>query len=91
MPPFEDKCRQLYYTVYHRRKQERTVSVVLPVRLSEMEKKRAAVSAKRRGLPLATYLKSLLEKESSPPVRFEIGGKAPKIPKHGITRSMAYE
>jgi hypothetical protein len=67
------------------------MSVVLPIRLSTQEKRRAAASTKKRDVPLATYLKQLLQKESSSTRRFEIGGKAPRIPETGLSRDMAYE
>ena len=67
------------------------MSTVLPIRLSAKEKRHYAALAKKRGLPLATYLKQLLKRETKTPLPFTIGGKAPKNPPGPITRAMAYE
>jgi hypothetical protein len=66
------------------------MSTVLPIRLSAKEKRRAAAQAKKRGLPLGTFLKQLLQRESKQLSRFAIGGKAPRIPPSPLNRDMAY-
>ena len=67
------------------------MSTVLPIRLSDKEKRHFAALAKKRGLPLATYLKEILKRETKTPSPFKIGLKAPKNPPGPITRAMAYE
>jgi predicted DNA-binding protein len=66
------------------------MSTVLPIRLSAQEKRRALALAKKRGLPLATYLKQLIQRDAETSAPFNIGGKAPKIPKGPLTRGSAY-
>lgn len=67
------------------------MSTVLPIRLSNLEKKKAASLAKRLGLPLASYLKRLLQREANRPASFSIGGKAPRTPSGPLLRESAYE